>query len=147
MRHFTALKSDDKETLKKLTSSVKLKLLNFDELVAINEPKYLKRYNPLIIEIENQTDETLGTLLITVIRTESKIGDDNRWTIPLDTQGLNPNSKSKYKLFAFDPFTEKFEDIKIRLTTAEDWSDRSVTDKWVERAPEFTKKLKWYNLI
>lgn len=146
MKHLIALKSDDKTTLNKLKSSVKLRLLKFDELVAIKEPKYLKRYNPLTIQIENNSNETLGTLLVSVIRTKSKIGDDNRWTIPLNTYGLKPGANRKYKLLAFDPFREKFEDIVIRLTTAEDWSDRSVTDKWVERSTEFTKRLKWYNL-
>ncbi|EPR67266.1 hypothetical protein ADICYQ_3821 [Cyclobacterium qasimii M12-11B] len=87
----------------------------------------------------------MATILISVIRTNSKIGKDNRWTIPLDTQKLKQNSKAKFKLYAFDPFNEKFEDIKIRLTTAKDWSDRSVSEKWFERATEFTRRCKWHD--
>ncbi len=147
MEHLTALKSDDSTALKELLNSVKIRLLKFDDLVAIGEPEYLKRYNPLVVELENNSNEALGTLLVTVIRTNSKIGARNRWTIPLDAHGLKPNSKAKYKLFAFDPFREEFEDINIRLTTSEDWADRSVSDKWAARATDFTKRLKWYNLV
>ena len=147
MEHHETLKSVNIEELAKLLNSVTIELTKYEELVSIEEPHYLKRYNPLYISVENTSDTTIELLLLTVVRNNSKIGSDNRCTIPLKTFGLKPNSKAKYRLLAFDPFREIFDGIEIRLTTLEDWATRSVVDKWIGRAPEFSKKLKWYNFI
>jgi hypothetical protein len=146
MGHLEALKSGDTVTLKNLSDTVTIELIKYKDLVAIGTPDYLKRYNPLYLSVKNNSDNDLGLLLVTVCRVNSKIGSDNRCTIPLNLYGLKPNSKAKYQLLAFDPFNKKFGNIEVRLTTIEDWADRSINEIFIGRATEFSKRLKWYNL-
>ncbi len=147
MEHLEALRSGKSDPVNKLVKDVPIKLIKYRELVSIEEPRYLKRFNPIYFSVENNSNNTIELLLLTVIRKNSIIGKDNRATIPLKTFGLQPNAKANYRLYAFDPFNQKFKGIEIHLTTLDDWSMWPVVDKWIGRAPEFSKKLKWYNFL
>ena len=145
MEHYNALTKNDSVSLDKWIKSVDIKLIKFDELVSLDGHSYLKRYSPLIIEVRNNSDADLGIILISVIRTNSKVGNDNRFSVPMNTSGLKPGSKAWYKLFVFDPFATKFKDIHIRLTNTQDWADRPIGPESLQKAAKFTKKLKWYH--
>lgn len=148
MEHFDALKTGNKIELEKILKNVSIKLIKYNKLVSLKEPHYLKRYNPLYIAVENRSDEIINLLLISVYRKNSKIEKDNVYTFPLWTFDLLPNSKANYRLYAFDPFNEKFNGIEVHLTNIEDWMHRPIGGEIMKKPYENSKKLTWWeNLL
>jgi hypothetical protein len=120
---------------------VKIRVVSFDkDLIKLNADDFLPRYNRIIALIENQTSDIIEDLLLTVTRTNSLIGNDNFWYLPIKTYRLQQGQIGKYELLAFDPFNEKFENIELRLTTTDDWQKRKVGEVWINRASEFSKR-------
>jgi hypothetical protein len=140
------IKSNRQTELETFISLVTVQLLSFDrELVPLpnstGKLKWIPRCNKLEIEITNKSSEIIDNLLLTVFRTNSKIGEDNFDTVPIKTYNLQSNSKGKYEIIVFDPFNEKFEEIEVRISTKEDWEKRKKNKEWLNRASDFSKRI------
>ncbi len=128
--------------LNEFFKKVKVTVLSFNrKLVKLYPNEFPPRYNKITISIDNQTDSIIEDLLLTIIRTGSKIGEDNFDILPIKTYGLKSNQKAKYEIKAFDPFNEKFDKIQIRLSTIDDWNERKKSDSLIKRAEEFSKRI------
>jgi len=134
-----------------LTDKIKVELVSYEtDLVKLNKEDFLPRYNTLKLLVENNSDETIDNLLLSVFRVNSKIGDDNFYVILIKTYDLKPDSKGQYVVKVFDWFNEKFECIEIRLATTEDWVKRKrisnwrnkeSVDNWINEGKETTKRV------
>lgn len=128
--------------IKDYKGRVEVILLSFDnELKKLDKGDFLPRYNRLLLTIENNSPDTIDDLILTVTRTGSKIGHDNFDTVPIKTYDLKPGQKGKYEVMVFDPFNEKFNDIEVRLSTADDWEKRTKVENWLSKAGQFSKRL------
>ena len=140
------IRSNRQYELEKFISLVKVQLLSYDkERIpypnASGKFSWIPRCNKVIIEINNNSDEIIEDILLTVIRNNSKIGNDNFDTIPIKTYQLLPKSKGKYEIIVFDAFNEKFEGMDIRISTKDDWEKRKKVDNLLNRASEFSKRI------
>lgn len=139
------IRSNRLSELEQFLDQVVVRLISFDKkLVPLPKAEgkfsWIPRCNRLFIEITNGSRYTIEDLLLTVYRTNSKIGKDNLETVPIKTYGLLPGATGKYEIIVFDPFNEKFEGIKVRIATKEDWEQRELGEKWLIRAEDLSKR-------
>ena len=139
------IKSNKIDELEKFLDQVTVRFLSYDKkLIPLpnSEGKFawMPRCNKVLVEVTNKSNKVLEDLLLTVYRTNSKIGQDNFDTVPIKTYCLLPGTSAKYEIIVFDPFNEKFDDIELWIATKEDWDQRTKVDKWINRAGDFSKR-------
>ena len=126
--------------LEKLCESVTATFVGFDrELVRLHPDDVLPRYNRITAEFHNKSDSLIATLFVTVHRGGSKIGADNFYTVPLHVPELAPGRTCRYEFLSFDSFNERFDSIRINLTTPQEYEKRRLAKKYLERASDLTK--------
>ena len=140
------IRSNRQSELEKFISLVEVQLLSYDKAMipypnSSGKFNWIPRCNKLIIEIKNDSDETIEDILLTVIRLNSKIGNENFDTIPIKTYQLLPKSIGKYEISVFDAFNEKFEGMDIRISTKKKKKKRKKVDNLLNRASEFSKRI------
>ena len=136
--------------LREYNNEVQVELKSFDKkLIKLNKNDFLPRYNSIIVTITNNSSECIEFLYLTVIRTGLKASEHNFDVIPIKTYDLKPKSQGKYKLLAFDPFNEKFNEIRIKLTNQIEFNNRTKSEKLVGNSDKYSKRInkQWFNIF
>jgi len=126
--------------LEQLRESVAVALVRFDrELARLYPDDFLPRYNRITAEFQNRSDTPIARLFITVHRDGSKIGAENFYTVPVHVPELAAGRTCRYEFLSFDSFNERFDGIRINLTTPQEYEKRRLAKKYLERASDLTK--------
>jgi hypothetical protein len=128
--------------LEQMFESVSVKLIGFDrELVRLYPSDFLPRYNRITIELQNRTKASIVKLFLTVHRDGSEIGEKNFYTVPLHVPELVARATLRYEFLSFDSFNKSFKTIRINLTTPQEYEERRLAKKYLERAADLTKMV------
>ena len=126
--------------LEKLREPATLTLAHFDKkLVRLYPDDFLPRYNRITVEVCNKADSTIAMLFITVHRDGSKIAAENYYTVPLHVPELVGHTACRYEFLSFDSFNLPFESVRVNLTTSDEYAERRLAKKYLERAIDLTQ--------
>jgi hypothetical protein len=126
--------------LERLRESAAVTLVGFDrQLVRLYPDDFLPRYNRITMEFHNKSDSSIPMLFVTVHRDGSKIGANNFYAVPLHVPELAGHRTCRYEFLSFDSFNEPFENIRVNLTTPQEYEKRRLAKKYLERAPDLTR--------
>lgn len=129
-----------------LRERVSITLIHFDKKLARLYPDdFLPRYNRITVDVRNQSDTPIVTLFVTIHRDGSRIGSDNFYTVPLHVPELVGNSGCRYEFLSFDSFNLSFECVRVNLTTPDEYANRRLAKKYLERAPDLTHFVSYLN--
>ncbi|MBM3132037.1 MAG: hypothetical protein FJZ95_03265 [Chloroflexi bacterium] len=127
------------EAFDQALDSFSVSLLSFDNVLEQLEPDdFLPRYNRITIFLSYRNQYSYPILWLKVFRTGSKIGADNFYSFPVQTEHLSAESNYEIEFLGFDAFNEKFHDIEVSIISADDYSKRKLNTNAVERAKKQT---------
>lgn len=99
-------------------NSFSVSLLTFDRALVRppgREADFLPRYNRIRLRLEKRQEVLLGMLTLSVFRTGSEIGAQNREFITIDVSQLEKGKPVEVEAFVFDPFNLPFDAMQVTV--------------------------------
>jgi hypothetical protein len=81
-----------------------------------NEKDFLPRYNRVLLSVLKTREVPLQNLTVTIRRTGSRVGKDNRQSLTIAVGRTKVGVESQIEGFAFDPFNLPFEGIEVEFS-------------------------------